>query len=99
MFVGRLAPEKGTGTMLAAWDRLAKGIPLKIVGDGPLKDQVVRAAAGRSNVEWLGHRPLADVHALMRKADVLVFPSYRSNLLVSQSTDGLHPPRETGESL
>jgi len=75
LFVGRLAPKKETGTMLSAWDRLGTGVPLKIVGDGPLKDQVVRAAAGRSNVEWLGHRPLADVHALMRKADVLVFPS------------------------
>ena len=75
LFVGRLAPEKGTGTMLAAWDRLGKGIPLKIVGDGPLKDEVARAAATRTNVEWLGHRPVADVHALMKKADMLVFPS------------------------
>jgi glycosyltransferase involved in cell wall biosynthesis len=75
LFVGRLAPEKGTGTMLAAWDRLGTGIPLKIVGDGPLRDQVRRAAAGRSNLEWLGHRPVADVHALMRRADMLVFPS------------------------
>ena len=75
LFVGRLAPEKGTGTMLDAWDRLATKFPLKIVGDGPLKDQVVRVAARRSDVEWLGHRPVADVHALMRKADMLVFPS------------------------
>ena len=75
LFVGRLAPEKGTGTMLAAWDRLGTRFPLKIVGDGPLKDQVVRVAAKRSDVEWLGHRPVADVHALMRKAEMLVFPS------------------------
>jgi glycosyltransferase involved in cell wall biosynthesis len=75
LFVGRLAPEKGTGTMLAAWDRLRTRIPLKIVGDGPLRDRVVSAAARQSNVEWLGHRPVADVHALMGKADMLVFPS------------------------
>jgi glycosyltransferase involved in cell wall biosynthesis len=75
LFVGRLAPEKGTGTMLAAWDRLESGIPLKIVGDGPLKDEVARAAATRPNVEWLGHRPVAQVHALMKKTDMLVFPS------------------------
>ena len=75
LFVGRLAPEKGTGTMLAAWDRLGTGFPLKIVGDGPLRDRVARAAAGRSNVEWLGHRPVAEVHALMKRADMLVFPS------------------------
>ena len=75
LFVGRLAPEKGTGTMLAAWDRLGTRIPLKIVGEGPLKDQVVGAAARQANVEWLGHRPGADVHALIGKADMLVFPS------------------------
>jgi glycosyltransferase involved in cell wall biosynthesis len=75
LFVGRLAPEKGTGTMLAAWKRLGTRIPLKIVGDGPLRDRVVGAAARRSNVEWLGHRPVEEVHALMGKADMLVFPS------------------------
>jgi glycosyltransferase involved in cell wall biosynthesis len=75
LFVGRLAPEKGTETMLAAWDRLGTRIPLKIVGDGPLRDQVVEAAARQSNVEWLGHRPVEDVHALMGKADMLIFPS------------------------
>jgi glycosyltransferase involved in cell wall biosynthesis len=75
LFVGRLAPEKGTGTMLAAWDRLGARIPLKIVGDGPLRDQVVEAAARQSNVEWLGHRPVEDVQALMGKADMLIFPS------------------------
>ena len=75
MFVGRLAPEKGTGTMLAAWDRLGTRIPLKIVGDGPLRDRVVEAAARQSNVEWLGHSPVEQIHTLMRKADMLVFPS------------------------
>ena len=75
LFVGRLAPEKGTGTMLAAWDRLGTRIPLKIVGDGPMRDRVVEAAARQSNVEWLGHRPVEDVHALLGKADMLIFPS------------------------
>jgi glycosyltransferase involved in cell wall biosynthesis len=74
LFVGRLAPEKGTGTMLAAWEQLGTRIPLKIVGDGPLRDRVV-GAARQSNVQWLGHRPVSDVHALLGKADMLVFPS------------------------
>jgi glycosyltransferase involved in cell wall biosynthesis len=75
LFVGRLAPEKGTGTMLAAWERLGTRIPLKIVGDGPLRDQVIGASARQSSVRWLGHRPVAEVHALLGKADMLVFPS------------------------
>lgn len=36
LFVGRLSPEKGLDTLLAAWERLGRGFPLKIAGDGPL---------------------------------------------------------------
>jgi glycosyltransferase involved in cell wall biosynthesis len=75
LFVGRLAPEKGTRTMLDAWERLRTSVPLKIVGDGTLKGQVAKAAATHPDVEWLGHRPAAEVHALMREAEMLVFPS------------------------
>jgi glycosyltransferase involved in cell wall biosynthesis len=75
LFVGRLAPEKGTGTMLAAWELLQRSIPLKIVGDGPWKERVAAAAATRPDVELLGHRPVAEVHALMKRADLLIFPS------------------------
>ena len=75
LFVGRLAPEKGTGTLMSAWERLQTHIRLKIVGDGPWKERVARVAAARPDVELLGHRPLAEVHALMRSADMLIFPS------------------------
>jgi glycosyltransferase involved in cell wall biosynthesis len=75
LFVGRLSPEKGIETMLAAWDRLRMGVPLKIVGDGPLRDLVIRAAARQPSVEWLGYKTVAEVHALMKRAGVLVFPS------------------------
>jgi glycosyltransferase involved in cell wall biosynthesis len=75
LFVGRLSIEKGIGTLLAAWKRLGGRVPLKVVGDGPLVDEVVKAANGRSRVEWLGYRSLAEVHALMKEASALVFPS------------------------
>ena len=39
LFVGRLAPEKGVLEMLEAWQRLPH-IPLVVVGDGPLRDEV-----------------------------------------------------------
>jgi glycosyltransferase involved in cell wall biosynthesis len=75
LFVGRLSPEKGLGTLLAAWKRLGMRIPLKIVGDGPLKGRVIRAADEDSRVEWLGYRPTAEVHALLKDAGALVLPS------------------------
>jgi glycosyltransferase involved in cell wall biosynthesis len=75
LFVGRLSPEKGVGTLLAAWERLDRQISLKIVGDGPLRGQVAEAANWHPGVEYLGYRPAGEVHALMKEASMLVFPS------------------------
>jgi glycosyltransferase involved in cell wall biosynthesis len=75
LFVGRLAPEKGVGTLLAAWERLDGRIPLKVVGDGPLREKAAEAASRQSCVEYLGYRPAEEVHALLKEASTLVFPS------------------------
>ena len=75
LFVGRLSPEKGIGTLLEAWERLERRIPLKVVGDGPLREQVVDAANRHPCVEYLGYRPAEEVHALLQEASMLVFPS------------------------
>ena len=75
LFVGRLSVEKGLDTLLAAWEQLKPPIPLKIVGNGPLADQVAAAAKRLPKVEWLGLRPMAEVHALMGEAGFLIFPS------------------------
>ena len=75
LFVGRLAPEKGINVMLEAWKQLNNKIPLKIVGDGPLAAEVVKAAKQIPGVEWLGRKPLADVYELMKQASFLVIPS------------------------
>lgn len=70
LFVGRLSPEKGVGTLIEAWRRYPGLPPLKVVGDGPLAADVQAAP-----VDWLGAQPREDVLALMRAADLLVFPS------------------------
>ena len=44
LFIGRLTIEKGLPTLLSAWERLDGAFPLKIVGDGPLADEVATAA-------------------------------------------------------
>lgn len=75
LFVGRLSPEKGLGTLLGAWERLDGALPLKIVGDGPDEAMVAAAAARIPGVEWLGRKPLAEVEQLMADARMLVFPS------------------------
>src|SRR5207244_11674391 len=40
LFVGRLSPEKGLPTLLAAWARLGIFMPLHIIGDGPVQAQL-----------------------------------------------------------
>lgn len=74
LYVGRLSVEKGLDTLLEAWEHLV-GLPLKIVGDGPLADQVVEATKKLDCVEWLGRKSIKEVHALMGEATVVIFPS------------------------
>ena len=75
LFAGRLSSEKGIKTLLAAWDELAKDIPLKIVGDGPEADKVAEAAARGPGIKWLGWRPIEEVIQLTGFAKFLVLPS------------------------
>jgi glycosyltransferase involved in cell wall biosynthesis len=75
MFAGKLAREKGVGTLLEAWRRLAH-VPLKIVGSGPLEGELrARATQLGVQVEFLGMRPRPETIELMRAAAFLVLPS------------------------
>ena len=72
LYVGRLSPEKGVGTLLRAWAHIGGRLPLKIAGDGPLRHLADSSTPG---VEWLGQLEHRSAVALMRKASVLAFPS------------------------
>ena len=74
LFVGRLSPEKGLGTMLKAFATTPQ-IPLRVVGDGPLRGELEASARDNPNVSFLGQRDRPEVLELMRGARVLVFPS------------------------
>jgi glycosyltransferase involved in cell wall biosynthesis len=75
LFVGRLSPEKGTTTLLNAWQQLGHKIPLKIVGNGPLAPEVNAAAENIPGIEWLGPKPLSEVYELMGEAAFLIVSS------------------------
>jgi glycosyltransferase involved in cell wall biosynthesis len=76
LFIGRLDPEKGVATLLAAWERLPE-IPLKIRGGGRMASEVhewiQKNGRGRVEiVEPLAGKELAD---LQRGARFFIWPS------------------------
>ena len=75
LFVGRLSPEKGIRTLLNAWRTMHVEVPLRIVGDGPLAEEVADAARTMSGVSWLGRRTPSEVAELVGEAICLVCPS------------------------
>lgn len=77
--VARLQPEKGISNLLKAAARVSSSCPqarFLIVGDGPLREELLRLADRlglRERVRFLGHR--TDARALIGLLDVLVVPS------------------------
>jgi glycosyltransferase involved in cell wall biosynthesis len=75
-FVGRLAHEKGLAVLMAAWDaRRHAGHELRIVGGGPMADEVAAWAAGRDDVVVVGECPPDRVTEELLAARLLVVPS------------------------
>ncbi len=75
VFVGRLVPEKGVRTLLAAMALTKAPVSLAIVGDGPLEMDVRAAATTDPRIRYLGRIPQKEVLDLLGKATALVFPS------------------------
>jgi glycosyltransferase involved in cell wall biosynthesis len=71
LFVGRLSPEKGIDTMLRAWSGV--DVPLRVVGDGPLRGKVDNEA--RPGLVRLGWRSPAEVAEEMARSSFLILPS------------------------
>lgn len=75
LFVGRLTEEKGVRTLLECW-KAGPDLPLlRIVGQGPLADEVRDAAAVLKNVQWLGSQGSDQVREMMGSAKALLCPS------------------------
>lgn len=75
LFVGRLTPEKGIRTALKAWEQNKVRMPLKIMGDGPLVNEVRERTDRLPHVEYLGQQSAAEVYAAMANATFLIFSS------------------------
>jgi len=73
LYVGRLSPEKGLPTLLAAFSNTSYKI--RIVGDGPLRKNVEQAAKENENITYLGACSNESIRSLMKSASALIFPS------------------------
>jgi glycosyltransferase involved in cell wall biosynthesis len=80
LYVGRLSPEKGIQTAVEAWAGAGpdgvSGLPLKIVGSGPLRAELQqRVSSTGARVEFLGFRSRPEIAQLLMSASFLVYPS------------------------
>lgn len=75
LYVGRLSGEKGLSSLIDAWKHLK--IPLRVVGDGPMLEELKQKIKGHSmsHVTLVGHKDRQEVYEEMRKATFLVVPS------------------------
>lgn len=80
--VGRLTEKKGFSTLIDAFSSLPSGLAqeaeLVIIGDGPLRDRLLRQATGspaRDSIRVLGAMPHKDVLRRIERASVFVLAS------------------------
>jgi glycosyltransferase involved in cell wall biosynthesis len=77
VYAGRLAPEKGVDTLIAAAALLPDGVTVEVAGDGPsravLEDLARRVAPGR--VRFHGRLAKDRLHDLIRASAVAAVPS------------------------
>lgn len=74
VFVGRLVDYKGIRTLMEAY-KMNPSCNLKIVGVGPLEQEVSRVASTYKNMEWLGRLDKDSVFEVIKNSSFLVFPS------------------------
>ena len=77
LYVGRISEEKGIKTLVDAAIKENSG-KLKIVGDGPLKEEMrsyVRSKNGNNMIEFLGHKSHDEVIELIKNSKFVVVPS------------------------
>jgi exopolysaccharide biosynthesis WecB/TagA/CpsF family protein len=77
IYAGRLSEEKGLEELLKAWKLAGVTIPLRIVGDGPLRKrlEVERDRLGLANVHFDGQLDHPRVLDALKRAHFLVLPS------------------------
>lgn len=77
VFAGRLSEQKGLHTLLEAWRRLPAPLPLTIIGEGPLRDELHarKTEWALDSVTLRGRLSREETIALIRRSRFLIIPS------------------------
>ena len=80
-FIGRLSPEKGIKTLLEVACQLP--YTLKIIGGGPLEEEIRQFTQKKMQIELLGYKQWNEIKEIVGKARFSVIPSewYENNPL------------------
>ncbi len=94
LYLGKLAPNKGTAWLVRTVERAELDWPVLIAGDGPERQAIAAAAAAsRRDIRLLGWVSQRDAVALLAHASMLIFPSRGpeslSRVLIEASALGL----------
>jgi glycosyltransferase involved in cell wall biosynthesis len=83
VYVGKLAPNKGSAFLVPAVRAARLPWPLVVVGDGPLRARVeADARMAGIDARFLGWRPREEALAVLSHAAFVVFPSYGPESLI-----------------
>lgn len=79
LYYGRLAKEKGLGTLLTA--AAGMNIDLTVAGSGPLENMVLEFAGKYPNINYVGFKSGNELNDLIKSASFVVVPSewYENN--------------------
>jgi len=72
LFFGRLSKEKGVKTLLKAHELIKDKVDLKVVGTGPLLEEL---SINYKNAEFLGYKTGSDLNSLIAESSFVVVPS------------------------
>lgn len=76
IFFGRLSKEKGVQNLISAINRIDDAtMKLKIVGDGPFMDSLIKTANSDKRIAFLGYKSSNELMPLIANAYFVVVPS------------------------
>ena len=80
LYFGRLSYEKGVGVLIKAFSKI-HSLKLKVVGSGPMENELKRMAANWTNIEFTGFKSGKDLSDLISHSSFVIVPSicYENN--------------------